>query len=258
MKPKQILLLSDCKRHAPVTEPTEFYKVYGGRMFSTARNAINGCKLDEEIQTDYCVVSAKYGLLWGELKIENYRQRITVIEGEKLRPQVCEDFVSMWDAYTEQGGVKTLFVSLSAQHHIALPLAWIARVVGESAEIVVAHGGIGSRQGQLKSFLCGKEAVTAKPVKSFKENGGKEFTFKGVKYVFEKVRAEEMIREGLKTDLFNSRPTTWYCEVDGTKISCKYAVLCLVGHDTLLNTFTTQRAVQMLGCAGIECLRLDL
>lgn len=130
-----ILACSATKRLDP--GPLPAIERYDGPFYRVLRKALRERPgLAERLAV--CIISAQHGIIAADNLILNYDRRMTSARAAELAPMVATALAHRWPpAYVEVG---------SRYRRALPPPPW-------PASVVVGHGGIGERLGQLKRWL---------------------------------------------------------------------------------------------------------
>ncbi len=96
------------------------------------------------------ILSAKYGLITPDAEIEDYDLRMTNDHARELRQTVSGEL----DRHLQQNDYSEIFVNLGRTYMIAIEQS--TEIQRQSQRVIHATGGIGSKKGQMKRWICEK------------------------------------------------------------------------------------------------------
>jgi hypothetical protein len=190
---------------------------------------------------DSCILSARFGLIPGNLPIPRYDCEIADTDQVELRVRVEGQFKRM----VEELQPRRIFVSLGSRY---LPL--IAESLCSelsSADLLIATGSIGGRASQLAHWLRINEDVK---IGQGPPKGSAVLLGSSVRLTREEVL--EAARNALRVSPAGAfRFETWYVAVGEHRVAPKWLVSILFGKP--VRQFRTADARRVLGNLGVEC-----
>lgn len=148
------LLVQSCsKSKNQAQSPGSAFDIYDGYYYKILKKAINDGTLVDGL--DICILSARYGLLDPDDKIEVYDQRMDAARASELRSEVTEGIKSRvtevsYDEIVINAG-KTYRAAID---HESLP-APVYEIPGD---------GLGEKGHNLKRFIRGEPAVVSEDI----------------------------------------------------------------------------------------------
>jgi len=146
------LLVQGCsKSKKPASEPVEAFELYSGYYYKIIKKAIRHDEFDENI--DICILSAEYGLLDIDDKIETYDRKMSRERADELQSDVVPEL----EARVQNGGYETVIMNLGKTYRRAV--AGIDSRV--DATIKTIDGSLGERGHELKNIIRGDTGCLA-------------------------------------------------------------------------------------------------
>jgi len=143
--PRYLLIIGCSQRKRPDLGLLPAIERYDGVNFQVLRKAWREGYWPENL--DVLILSAKYGLLKPETKIEDYDLKITRQRAAQLQPLVSLELADRVEAvYYDK-----IFINLGRDYVSALA-GW-EEALEQDTTVVYASGGIGQRAAQMRQWL---------------------------------------------------------------------------------------------------------
>ncbi len=140
----RLLIISCSERKEPGTGPLPAIDRYDGPAFRVLRKYLREVKPEALI---VLILSAKYGLIVADRRIEDYDCRLTASSAARLRPKVLKVVKNVLDS----GEWSSVGVCASKVYHIALD--GLSGMVPVGARLDLIEGGQGPRLTNLRAWL---------------------------------------------------------------------------------------------------------
>ncbi|GBF31842.1 hypothetical protein DCCM_0026 [Desulfocucumis palustris] len=235
---KRLLILSCSARKRPDPAPMRAIERYNGPSFMVLRSYLNkGLSPDPDI----FIVSAKYGLIWGNEFINDYDQKMNDERAQELNSSVIGKLKGLGiNNYDD------IFISVGRDYLKAI--AGIELLVSKYKNIIICKGTMGRKLAELINWLYQGESHpgSRKPIYTPKGRScikGKEISLT-LEQIYEKARLEMLV------DRHYSRYRSWYVPIDGERVSPKWLVSKI--SELPVSRFETEDALRVLAQLGVE------
>jgi hypothetical protein len=213
---------------------------YDGPTFRVVRKHSRG---DATGSADVYVLSARFGLIRGDVRIPRYDRRLVHESYANLERRV----VRQLGRTLKRTRLERLFISVGRDYWPLLAKS-LARHVPAS-KVVVAAGSIGGRASQLARWLNPKRENRA----STKGRGCGEATLLGTTVRLSRSELLQKARRALRSDATEARRfQTWCVLVDGKRVAPKWLVSVLF--DKPVARFRTADARRVLSLLKMDCV----
>lgn len=138
MSRQDLLIIACSERKKPGKGPLPAIDLYDGPAYRLLRKRLDGAR-----NPTVWVLSAKHGLIWADLHIHRYDQRLTKERAQLIRTK-AESFI---ERHAPPGGFRRVFIWAGKQYFDALPTCLLSQ-----ANIVIADGPIGRKLHLLKDW----------------------------------------------------------------------------------------------------------
>ena len=224
---------------------------YDGPPFRVLRKYLRDAQ-EPARNLDIYVLSAKYGLIDGGMKIGAYDQLMTNSRVLELKDEVERQFRNLIIPQL----YKSIFLSMGKMY--LRTLEDIEKKLDPDTELVLSLSGSGRKLTELKDWLWGQK--TASDTQVEKETAVQISMFpqavvlRGNKVELTTIQAISILIEALGRDPKTAREIRlWYADVNGEKISPKWAAKELF--DLPVGAFSSDEARRALRGLGINCRR---
>jgi len=237
---RRLLILSCSQAKRSDNEPLPAIERYDGPSFRLLRRFL---RQQPDTLLDIYVLSAKFGLISGNLLIPNYDQKMSKALASELNLSV----VTKLEAIISQGVYEKLLICVTKMYLNALN--GYPSIIPDSVDLTVATGTLGRKLSTLHQWLYGKNRDCLELISPSKQTD--KVLFKGIEFNFKDINFYEVVRQALaqgKGKPYNYQ--TWYILIDNQKISPKWLVSQLTGLP--VSSFHSQAARQMLQKLGIK------
>jgi hypothetical protein len=213
---------------------------YDGPIFRVLRKHARD---SPEKTPDTYILSARFGLISGEMLIPRYNRRLTQAEYSRLSSLVDEQLKLTLDRHQPE----QLFVSVGSSYWPLLEEA-LAREINPE-KLIVATGGIGGRASQLARWL---KSGSQEKGESKQVRAPGEATLLGTTI---RLNRSQVLCEARKA-LVAAPPAarrfeTWYVAVGRQRVAPKWLVSILF--DKPVASFRTADARRVLSLLGVSC-----
>ena len=225
---------------------------YDGPAFRVIRRYLS--QAPENIQdVDVWVLSAEFGLIAAKTEISSYDRLMTAARAAELRPSVLESVRAEMCAqdYTE------VFLSMGKTYVQALD--GLYRLLGSSVRVTLSDSASGQKLTELQRWLWGTEGKTLSVAGSNEHPAqvkliAEEVVLRGRRV---QMTTEQAITE-LRSHLDRGDPAAfqvrdWYLDIDGRRVSPKWAASRLFG--VAVREFSADEARRALRALGLDCHR---
>ncbi|OCR01055.1 hypothetical protein BCD67_16905 [Oscillatoriales cyanobacterium USR001] len=237
---RRLLILSCSQAKRSQKDDLPAIERYDGPSFRLLRRFL---RQQPDTLLDIYVLSAKFGLIRGDLVIPNYDQKMS----KALASELSLSVVTNLEAIVSQGTYQKLLICVTKMYFNAL--SGYSGIMPDSLEVTVGTGTLGRKLSILHQWLYGNSWKFSEPI----TNGQRpdKILFKGIEFNLTDVNFDEVARQALaqgKGKPYNYQ--TWYILIDHQKISPKWLVSQLTGLP--VSSFHSQAARQLLQRLGIQ------
>lgn len=143
------LLIQSCSKNKQQKEtPTSAINLYDGYFFRIIKKAKREGYFDSDI--DILILSAKYGIIEADKKIEYYDQRMTENRAFEIQDQVISDIANK----VSKESYETIIINLGKDYRPAIQ--GLENVVGSSVKYIEGEGN-GVKGKKLKELISSKD-----------------------------------------------------------------------------------------------------
>ena len=142
---QRLLILSCSERKNTAQGHLPAIERYNGPLFYVLRRFLRECPRKAE-QLDAFILSARYGLIRADYQIDFYDQKMNLSRVVELQPQIKTTFSDI----LRKNYASICFV-LGKTYQKAFET--LQNLIPSLTEVVIADGGIGKKQTQLKKWL---------------------------------------------------------------------------------------------------------
>lgn len=224
---------------------------YDGPSFKVLRRYLDKSDGASHVP-DIFVLSAKYGLIDGDAPIANYDQRLTNKQADAIQDKVMEKIQK--DILSQNYG--EIFLSMGATYFRTLQ--GFENLVKGDAQIIISNGASGKKLAELKKWLWGKDIA---PIRSKAPDIIQPFTnpqtviLRGSTVILTTSETVAQLQAGIaQMSDMAYQVRTWYVDIDGEKISPKWAAQYIF--DVPVNQFSADEARRVLRRLGLNCNKI--
>lgn len=198
---------------------------------------------------DIFVLSAKYGLIDGQTPIANYDRHMTNKRAVEMYDKVMGKIQS--DLLPQNYG--EIFLSMGRTYLQAM--SGLENLVNGQTQVIISDGTAGRKLTELRNWLWGKDISPAKP----KESGiitprttPQTAILRGHTVTLTTAETVEQLQAGIVQGPDSAHQIrSWYVDINGEKISPKWAAQYLFG--VPVNQFSADEARRVLRRLGLNC-----
>jgi hypothetical protein len=194
------------------------------------------------------ILSAKWGLIFGDTLLPHYDQRMTARRAGEMREcvtgQLCEILTSR---------PYEVFILMSESYFQVIDVRELTQI--GDAEIYAVRGGRGRKLSALYDWLYGVPPPEPRIVRQFSPRGQcEEVRLRRVRIKYNRKQALALAREALRQEAtVATRINSWYVQLGKSRVSPKWLVSKISGLP--VSAFTTDEARRALAQLGIEVRR---
>jgi hypothetical protein len=217
---------------------------YDGPLIRIIRNFFTNSV--ESVNLDVYILSAKYGVLTHNTKIEFYDQLLSNERAEQLKPRVAEilDKKHQLNQYSE------VFLAISNKYKELLESCESLSL--NNTNLTIAKGGIGEKSKSLKGWLYKINSIDNIIKKEIEFRG--EALLCGTKIKMEVPQIIETANKFLENELKQSQNfRNWYVNIDNQRVSPKWLISKISGLP--VSDFTSGEARRTLAQLGLKSHR---
>ncbi len=216
---------------------------YDGPTFRVVRKFLReGNQVLQNV--DIYVLSARYGLMSAEERVENYDQRMTTARANELRSKTLEKLGQIFNCQYDE-----VFLALGRSYMEAI--ASYESLVPEETKVIVSRASAGKRLTELKSWLyrlSENETRATRGDKTVQVTGEAVLRGQQIEATADEVlaQARKALAEGWGKPYNFQR---WYALVDEERVSTKWLASLLSGLE--VSEFQASEARRVLGQLGV-------
>jgi hypothetical protein len=263
---RRCLILGCSRTKVDTSERLPAIQRYNGPAYRVIRRFLREASSASE-SLDIFILSAEFGLITADTRIPAYDRLMTVSRADELRPQVLstvQDKIGL-QPYSE------IFLSMSKTY--LRTLAGIDDLVHEGTEVVVSNEASGRQLTELKQWLWGLEErpvawelpfsdgedANIVPVVSLPtvqpKTTARVVVLRGRQIRMTTAAAISRLKHGLCEHQNEARKIrSWYVNIEGEKVSPKWAAQYLFGLPT--SKFSAEEARRALQGLGLNCYKI--
>jgi hypothetical protein len=248
--PRRLLILKCSARKKSGHELLPAIERYDGPLWQVLRSAHREQPLLLS-DIDTYVLSAAFGLIPASQPIPWYDQTMSPERADELRPAALETLSALAGSdYSE--------ICLGLSHRYLRALAGWEQIIPTSAHVTVTDGPMGTKLGQLRSWLYGEiwSSRTDQPERLVApEEPCRNVRLNGQMINISRDEALDIGRQALERgDSGVQRYQDWYVLIDGRPIAPKWLVSLITGQSTKM--FDASAARRVLLALGIDIERV--
>ena len=249
---RRCLIVGCSRTKVDSPQPLSAIQRYDGPAFRVIRRYLR--QAPEGVQdVDIFVLSAEFGLLSAENKIPSYDRLMTAARAAELRPSVREA------VHVQVCPQKYAEVFLSMGKTYLQAMEGLDTLLGDGVRVIISDSASGQKLTELQHWLWSTETQFTR-VAGSNEHPAQPKLF--AEEVVLRGRRIQMITEqaitGLRShldqeDLAAFQVRDWYLDVDGRKVSPKWAASKLF--EVPVQEFSADEARRALRALGLNCYR---
>lgn len=241
-----ILGCSRTKNESPELLPA--IQRYDGPSFKVLRRYLNE-NPDASHALDIFVLSAEYGLIAGQTAIANYNQRMT----DKRAVEIYDKVMGKAHSDLLPRNYDEIFLSMGKTYLRAMN--GLENLVNRHTQIIISDGGAGQKLTELRNWLWGAElSSTRLDERGFvaAKTTPQTAILRGRTITLTTSETMEHLLAGIAQELDSAHQVrNWYVDINGEKISPKWAAQYLFG--VPVNQFSADEARRVLRKLGLNC-----